>query len=113
MHTPTWNGYAHVALAAGLLVVSTAVLAVSRRGWVGPVGILMVVAFHPSWTIQPGQEREFSKRQMGTAASVVAGTLFLGQAVWVGWAYLRRAPTGVQVDDYGDDPRSPARPDWD
>lgn len=102
MTTPTWNGYAHVALAAGLLVVTAAVYFVSRRGWLAPVGILFVLAFHPAWTIERGQEHDFSKRQTGTAASVLAGAFVAGQAVWIAWVSRPRI-TPEQARDYGDE----------
>jgi hypothetical protein len=107
MHTPGFNAHTHVALAVGLLVASIIVCAVSRRGWPAPVGILLILTFHPAWTIEPGQERDFSKRQMGTAASAVAATIAVTQGVWFGWIFLRRPATGCQVDDYGEQGTGP------
>jgi len=102
MHTPGFNAFAHMAFAGGLFVLAIVVCAVSRRGWLGPVAILLLLVFHPAWTVAPGHEHDFSKRQMGTAASVIAVTVFVTQAVWVGWIFLRRSPTGSHVDDYGE-----------
>jgi hypothetical protein len=102
MHTPGFNAYLHPAIAVGLFLVSAVVYGLSRRGWVAPVVILFVLAFHPAWTIEPGEERDFSKRQTGTAASWLAATAVLAQAIWIGWVCLRRPPSGSQVDDYAD-----------
>lgn len=101
MATPTWNGYAHMALAGGLLVVTTVAYIISRRGWLGPVGILFLLAFHPAWTIERGQERDFSKREAGTAASVLAGAVVVGQFLWIAWAARPRI-TSQQANDYGE-----------
>ena len=102
MHTPGFSAYLHPAIAIGLFLVSAAVCGLSRRGWVAPVVVLFVLAFHPAWTIEPGQDRDFSKRQTGTAASGLAAAAVIAQAIWVGWVCFRRPPTGSQVDDYGD-----------
>jgi hypothetical protein len=102
MHTPGFSAYLHPAIAAGLFLVSAAVYGLSRRGWVAPVVILFVLAFHPAWTIEPGQERDFSKRQTGTAATGLAASAVLTQVIWISWVCLCRPPSGSQLDDYGD-----------
>jgi hypothetical protein len=100
--TPSCNGYAHVAFAVGLLVVSVAASAPSGRGWLAPVGILFVLAFHPAWTIEPGHAHDFSQRQTGTAATVLAAAIVLGQVVWIAWTSLGREPSD-QIRDYSDE----------
>ena len=102
MATPNWSGYAHVALAAGLLLVSILSWALSRRGWLAPVGILFLIAFHPAWAIEPGHERDFSKRQARTAASVLAGAFVAGQLLWIAWCSLPRI-TPELARDYSDE----------
>jgi hypothetical protein len=102
MPTPSCNGYAHVAFAVGVLVVSVAASALSRRGWPAPMGILFVLTFHPAWTIEPGHAHDFSQRQTGTAATALAAAIVLGQVVWISWTSLGRELTD-QVRDYSDE----------
>ena len=102
MSTPSWSGYAHVAIAAGLLILSAVVYALSRRGWPYTVAIAFILACHPAWTIEPGHDHDGNKRHDCTFASGLAAFFVLGHATWVGWALLRRSPTGSDVEDNSD-----------
>jgi hypothetical protein len=100
--TPAWHAYIHFAVAGGFLLATVIVYAIWRKGWAAPVGILFVLAFHPAWTIEPGQEHDFGKRQAGGVALMLAVTVLVAQVCWIIWLALPKI-TFEQASDYSDD----------
>ncbi len=73
-------GYAHAAVAGGLLLASLAVAGFGRR-WVVPAALLCLLALHPAWTVSAlSGDCGFVKRDLSWVFSG-AGCVLLGGQV--------------------------------
>jgi hypothetical protein len=102
MVAPAWTASTHFAVAGGFLLATVVVYAIWRKGWAGPVGILFILAFHPAWTIEPGQEHDFGKRQAGAVALTLATAILVAHLCWIAWLAFPKI-TIEHAADYGDE----------